>query len=1390
MVDFFIVSTKETKNGVVTIYPKFKIIGQSNDLMIRGGDFYAIWLDDIGLWSTNEQDVLNLIDYELKKFANQYRENNPNIPINVLYMWDAESGMIDKWHKYCQKQCRDMYHTLDENLVFSNTETNKTTYASKRLNYPLTPGECPSYDMLMSTLYSEEDRLKIEWAIGAIVSGDSKFIQKFVVLYGSAGTGKSTVLNIVQQLFEGYYSVFDARALGSISNVFALEAFRSNPLVAIQHDGDLSHIEDNTRLNSLVSHEYMTVNEKFKSTYTNQFKTFLFMGTNKPVRITDAKSGLIRRLIDVSPSGEKLDFDEYQHAMSQIKFELGAIACHCLDVYLDNKHRYDDYIPTRMLGASNDFYNYVINSYHIFKQENGTTLTTAWELYKRYCEEAKVPYPMSKRNFKEELKNYFWTFEERVNLQDGTRIRSVYTGFREDIFKSNGDIDDDNQNNLISWLDFKEQTSLFDIEMSGCQAQLATSSGIPKREWVEVNTTLADINTSELHYIRPPSNLIVIDFDIKDLSGEKSYERNIQAANEWPPTYAELSKSGAGLHLHYYYDGDVTELKNVYSDNIEIKVFTGKSALRRKLTKCNDVPIASINSGLPKKEGGNILNSDVVKTEKGLRRTIEKCLLKEVHPNTKPNMDFIYKILEDAYNEGLVYDVSDMSNDIIAFASSSTNNAKYCLDLFQKMHLKSDIESVPEQTKSILTEGVDDTSPIVFFDIEVFPNLFLVCWKYQGKNNPVVRMINPRPDDISDLLRFRLVGFNNRRYDNHMLYGCMLGYNNQELYELSQNLISHDKAKNYFFREAYNLSYTDIYDFASAKNRKSLKKLEIEMGITHMELGLPWDKPVPKSLWGKVAEYCDNDVIATEAAFDYLKEDFVARLILADLAGMTPNDTTTTLTSKIIFGDNRTPQNEFNYRFMGDLPAENIYSVVFNEDGTSEMKDYEEGDYTVFSYTEDGRMPLPWFPGYKYENGISTYRGEEVGEGGEVYAEPGIYVNALVLDVESMHPSSAIAEELFGALYTKRFSDLKKARLLIKHNDIDGLADILDGILIPYIDAIKSGKISAKGLSNALKTVINRIYGLTHATFESAFRDNRNVDNIVAKRGALFMINLRHEVQKRGFTVIHIKTDSIKIPNPTPEIIQFVKEYGKLYGYNFEEEATYERMCLVNDAVYIAREKNPDGSPGKWTATGEEFAIPYTFKTLFTKEEVTFSDLCETFSLSRGGDLYLDTNEKLSDVSEYEKVKELRKAYEKEEKISKKNMELLEETSNISEEQLDELIAKGHDYHFIGKVGQFVPIQQGRGGGYLYRYVNGKYYFASGAKGRKWLEAGYVKDSEFEKYIDYDYHEERALKSKEKIESFLENSDFIDFEEFVSDKTIVPDFMKIPDGYPDGMPFN
>lgn len=1307
MIDFLMISTRSSKRGCVEIYPKF-IIKPSNDLMIRGGDFYAVWLEDRGMWSTEEQDALDLIDRELDRFAEKNKDKF-DANVKVLHMWDSESGMIDRWHKYCQKHMRDKFHILDEKLIFSNDASKKRDYASKRLPYPLEAGEIPAWDKLISTLYSEEERHKIEWAIGSIVTGDSKEIQKFMVLYGEAGAGKSTILNVIQQLFEGYYSVFDAKALGSASNQFALEAFRKNPLVAIQHDGDLSRIEDNTRLNSLVSHEFMTVNEKFKSTYENQYKCFLFMGTNKPVKITDAKSGIIRRLIDVSPSGRKLPLKEYRQVMNQISFELGAIASHCKEVYLSDPNRYDDYIPTEMMGASNDFYNFIIDSYHIFSKEDGTTLKAAWEMYKAYCDEAKVPYPFSQRSFKEELKNYFKDYNERFSLEDGSRVRSYYSGFRTDRFETKKDKKKEKSKpKLIS---FEATESIFDIECADYPAQYATANETPSKKWDSVTSKLSELDTSKLHYVKVPENHIVIDFDIPDKNGNKCFELNVEEASKWPPTYAELSKSGQGVHLHYIYTGDPTKLSRVYDDHIEVKVFTGKSSLRRKLTKCNDLPIATLNSGLPLKGEDKMVNFDGLKNEKALRTLLKRHLNKEIMSATKPSVDMINKVLEESYASGLSYDVSDMKNNIFAFAASSTNQADYCIKLVNKMKFKSEEPSAPMASES---------DKLIFYDVEVFPNLFLVNWKAEGEGKPVVRMINPTPTEIEELIRFNLVGFNCRRYDNHMLYARLLGWDNAQLFELSKRIVNSKKGENskVFFGEAYNISYTDVYDFAAKK--QSLKKWEIELGIHHQELGLPWDQPVPEEMWTKVAEYCDNDVIATEAVFNHLKADFTARHILADVAGMTVNDTTNSLTTKIIFGSNRNPQDQFNYRDMGDTSGGADRFVI---DETGHMFVNYGDEYSVFD--QKGR---PVFPGYKYENGKSTYRGEEVGEGGYVYSEPGMYTNVALLDIASMHPSSIIAENLFGSEYTKRFQEIRDARVAIKHKDFDAAKKMLGGALAKYL----TDESAAADLAQALKIAINSVYGLTSASFTNPFRDNRNKDNIVAKRGALFMINLKHVVQEKGFTVAHIKTDSIKIPDATPEIIQFVMDYGQQYGYVFEHEATYERMCLVNKSTYIAKYR--DGKhAGEWTATGAQFAVPYVHKTLFSREPIEFDDLCESKEVKTG--LYLDMNESLPE---------------------------------------DE-----HDYHFIGKVGNFCPIKPGCGGGELVREAkdkdgNVKYDSATGAKGYRWLESEMVKELHREDDIDRSYYNKLVDEAAEEIAKYG------DLEWFISDEKVP----EVDDGVP------
>ena len=1304
--------------------------------MIRGKSFYAIWDEEKGLWSTDEYDVQRLIDRDLLLYSEKVKKRT-DAGIYIHFMSDFSSNSWVQFRKYVN-HISDNSHQLDETLTFADTVIEKKDYISKRLPYSLQHGSHKAYDEIMSTLYSEEERQKLEWAIGSIIAGDSRYIQKFIVLYGEPGAGKSTFLNIVQKLFEGYYTSFDAKALVSNSNAFSTEVFKDNPLVAVQHDGDLSRIEDNTKLNSIVSHEEMTMNEKYKPSYMARVNCFLFLGSNKPVKITDAKAGIIRRLIDVSPTGNKIPIKRYNVLYNKIDFELGAIADHCLSVYRSiGKNYYNDYRPMKMIFQTDVFFNFVEANYYTFKDDNGISLTQAYDIYKQYCEDSFVEFKLPRHKFREELKNYFSNFEEVTRI-NGKQIRSYYTGFLKDKFtisyKSSKKEEAEHSDSLV----LDQVNSILDDICKDDYAQYANDDGTPRYKWNNVKTKLSSINTRKLHYLKISNpNHIVIDFDIRDSNGNKNAELNLSAASKWPATYAEYSKGGEGVHLHYIYDGDASELARLYSKDIEIKVFTGNASLRRRLTKCNNIPIAHISSGLPKKERKKMVNYDVIENEKHLRALIFKNLNKEVHPNTTQSMHFILEILNNAYDSGIIYDVRDLRPAIFSFALQSSNQSSHCVDLISQMKFTS--ESSMESNVSYEDEE------LIFFDCEVFPNLFLVNW-LPDHSTKCIRMINPKPQDIGKFFDFKLVGFNCRKYDNHILYARYLGYNNAELYDLSKRIIA--KSKNAFFNEAYNLSYTDVYDFCAKK--QSLKKWEIELGIKHMELGLPWDEPVPEELWSKVSEYCDNDVKATKAVFEANKPDFSARELLASISGLSVNDTTNQHTTRIIFGKEKNPQDCFNYRDLSK-PV-----FLLDDDSLDRIRRNTilpiDGLFVPYTHAdlpwnpEDGITSiLPYFPGYKYEYGKSTYRGEEVGEGGYVYAEPGIHYNVKTFDVASMHPSTIELEDLFDK-YTETLSMLKQIRIHIKHKEYDKVATMMDGKFAKYLGSPED----AKALSFALKIAINSVYGLTAAKFENPFKDPRNIDNIVAKRGALFMIDLKHAVQEKGYTVAHIKTDSIKIPNANKEIEDFVIEFGRRYGYVFEVESVYKKMCLVNDAVYIAQ--NQDGS---WSATGAEFQHPVIFKRLFSKEPLVFKDLCESRNVTSA--LYLDMNEGLEDVSIYEKELSQR---EKAKKYPDKKIRFNKDLSDLTDEDLINHISKGHDYKFVGKAGLFCPIKPGKGGGILLRDFNGKYNSVSGSKGYRWLESELVEGLR-EDDIDMEYFDSLISDAKASIEKFGDYYEFV-----------------------------
>ena len=1320
--------------------PTFVVKSNVKDLMIRSRDFYALYNENTGMWEQNEATAIELIDNQIlefvKKDAGDALMNDEEHRPVINFIYDTDNRVIDKFHKFVQKDMKDSYETLNQSVKFSNSEIGRKDYSTYRLDYPLVAVETPYYNKLVDTLYLPEEKEKFEWAVGCILAGDQSKIHKLFVFYGQPGSGKSTIINkvITNSIFGGsrspYCSKFTAGLLAN-KDSFGTDFLTTDPLIAFDDDADLSRIEDNTTLNVIISHEAIRVNGKFQRTFTAYPNCFLICGTNETVALSP-NSGLNRRLIDIRQTGEKLMPDEYDECISHLEFEKSGIANHCLEVYKKRgKNYYNHYQPEDMLTMTSPMHNFVKDNY--LELKDGITLANAYTIYCTYAEDCKFKTVMTRYKFRDQLKLYFFEYNDYID-GNGKVFKNYFSGFISEkigiraVEKVPEEVIEDKKN----WLSFDCTTSIFDELYSDSPAQYANEEGTPKNKWDNVKTVLAELDTSKLHYVRIQPQHIIIDFDIKNSSGEKDLALNMAEASKFPPTYAELSKSGTGIHLHYIYTGgDPEELSRIYSPNVEVKVYSGNSSLRRKLTLCNNLLIATISSGLPKKEGDTkMVNWDGLKNEKMLRVMIAKNLLKEYHHYTKPSIDYIEKLLSDAYASGMTYDVRDMKQDIYIFAMSSSNNADYCVDRVSYMKFCSGEEEV-ENYKD------DDSTPIIFLDVEISPSsrqvknciwpgeheaLFLVTYKFAG-GSTCLNMFNPTPAEVENLFKYRIIGFNNRNYDNHMLWARAQGYTSEELYNLSCKIINKDKqsSMNSKFAQAYGISYTDIFDYASSQNKQGLKKWEIQLGLPHMEWRYPWDQPVPKEKWIEFGEYCSNDVKSTEVVHNYLIDDWEARQFLAQMSGLTVNHTTNQHTIEILTHGIKDPQKDYVYTNLGEMT---------DEDGNLLFPGYE--------FDIMGIDKTRYKEGVKIVSGKSIYRGEDPGEGGHKIANPGEYNRVPIKDIASMHPHSAIRLGLFGPVITKRYQNLVEARVAIKHIRAIGDQAYLDAISL--MDAIKSGcgsivkttleglegkdlKKKCKAIANALKTAINSVYGLTSAHFDNKLRDPRNVDNIVAKYGALFMINLKHEVANRGFKVVHVSVDSIKIADATPDILNFIDEYGAKYGYTFEHEATYSKMCIVNDAVYIAKYETPEKCEemygyipednadhgGEWTATGTQFKIPYVFKTLFSHEEVGLKDMRETKSVKEGS-----INKEYSDGS----------------------------------------------HVFVGRVGEFTPVTDAYPGRSKLVCIrpDGRIGAVSGTKDYYWADSAVISDINL---VDLTYYRKLCDAAVSTIGKFVDFNDFV-----------------------------
>ena len=1185
------------------------------------------------------------------------------------------------WQSFIKDKRSSSSATWNNRILFQNDEYLPEYYATSKLEYvPTEGGEASAYNMFIENQLEFDSIPKFEWIMGSLFSNCIKDNEFMVVAKGEKKTGKTTLLNFVKECLgdlkeksESTYSMpVDLKEITSGGSSHATEVFLKHKLFMYTDDIDLRRMKNIDQLNMLCTKSTMSVNPKGRPHTEIQFDGLLWVNTNYETGF-DPSDGIGRRILEIKFKANRLEPQLFKKVRSDMSKEIPIVVNKWIKTYKEmgvdafsnmkvseETMRYGSPIYRYMTDCSRIERYSKINDYTPDQQDNWINGTTAYTDYKQWCEdEGSTPVPGL--FFYEEMKSYFSEYHGRgIRMPSGQQWNHAYGGtFNPDInFNSRvtvldmtlEDYNEYRMNNLPDWLKLNHfGYSPLEKMWADCPAQYGTADH-PTIPWCceDKLRTLSDLDTSRVHWVNPTDGYwehhIIIDLDIKK-DGNKCRELNLKRAATFPPTYAEFSKSGAGVHLHYLYDGDVLELAPIIEEDVEIKVYSGKQSLRRKNAGHNAHEIATIPVGyLPKKSAEEIARAKArqadldIKDEGHLRNLIKKAISGDTNMvSHNQNTRWICTLLETAWNTpDLEFNMEPYKDDIYAYAAESSHHAGQLKILLDGCHFMSQnyktlsLATVPHPVMDIN----DDTAPIemvkndssvdvgnkapskkkppIFFDLEVYRNTNLLVYCVMlPENDPEEYMRNmqvvwdPDPDLCRKLLRSkRLIGYNNRAYDNHIMYAKSIGMSPEEVYDVSQGIITNQpKAQ---WPHAWNSCDLDLYNLSKkAGKAQSLKKWELELDIPHEEMEWDWNEPLPDELREIVEHYCINDVFATTQVYYALTDYVNTQYILADITGLDSARATNKMTEALIFGNDPNPQlvyTDLSEEFPGyhfevckSKEEHKAYLAKLSDEGV------DMSQLTTWDKDDDET-------GYKI---VSTYMGVGVGEGGYVWSNPGYYENVVTFDVASMHPHSILALNMFGD-YTKNFKDLLDARLDIKHKDFESAKKRFGGALAPYLE-----NSDPDILAKALKVVINSVYGLTSARKQKTrFLDERNIDNICAKRGSLFMVGLLKECQARGIEVAHVKTDSIKLVNPSEEAKEFVLNYGKQYGYTFEVEDVFDRICLIDRAQYIAF------GEGHWHAKGAQFLNPVVFKGLFTGEELTLDDRA-IIKESKKGPIYM-----------------------------------------------------------------------------------------------------------------------------------------------------------------------
>jgi len=439
---------------------------------------------------------------------------------------------------------------------------------------------------------------------------------------------------------------------------------------------------------------------------------------------------------------------------------------------------------------------------------------------------------------------------------------------------------------------------------------------------------------------------------------------------------------------------------------------------------------------------------------------------------------------------------------------------------------------------------------IVFYDLEVSPNYFLIGIKHEdgkieqysafGKKATLKQKHINRVQKL--LNEYAFVGFNSLNYDSPILHEMLKGKTTQQIHAMSFDLVEGDLKR----WECNIASKNQIDIMEVAPQQASLKLYGARLGTKKLQ-DLPYgvhDK-LTKPQTKKMAKYNVNDLDLTEALYTALLPQLKIRENLSKKYGIDVMSRSDAQVAEDVFkkllGITKKPKI--------DKPNIVEYTapkyIKFKSKELNKLRDkFEKTNYAI-NHKSGSIITPDWIKendkviigGIAYTIGIGGIHSNE-----KSVAHVGDIKNA---DIQSMYPSLIINSGKFpiqlGAEWMNIYRGFRDDRILIKHSN--------------------------KELSAMLKIFLNGSFGKLGSHYSVLYAPHLLLDTTIT--GQLTLLMTIEALVDAGITVLSANTDGVEYIDSTNKGQKLIDKLGKKSNLVWEH-AAYKALYSRDVNSYVA----------------------------------------------------------------------------------------------------------------------------------------------------------------------------------------------------------------------------